>query len=72
MGATREKVRKWRGERMNLDLAVDILVQQSRKWTDVPDGTPGPRRRIDDQRMSAAALAASRSIPDVEAEISNL
>ena len=28
----------WRGERMDMDLAVDLLIQRSRKGTDVPAG----------------------------------
>jgi hypothetical protein len=30
---------RWRGERMDLDLAVDVLIQQSRRGVDVPAGT---------------------------------
>jgi len=31
----------WRGDRMNLDLAVDVLIQQAKKSGDVPAGTSG-------------------------------
>ncbi len=34
----------WRGERMDLELAVDLLIEQSRKVADVPAGTPVPVR----------------------------
>jgi hypothetical protein len=30
---------RWRGERMDLDIAVDVLIQQSRRGVDVPAGT---------------------------------
>ena len=29
----------WRGDRMNMDLAVDLLIQKSQKARDVPAGT---------------------------------
>jgi hypothetical protein len=32
-------VNKWRGERMDLGLAVDVLLQQARRAKDVPAGT---------------------------------
>jgi hypothetical protein len=32
----------WRGERLDMDLAVDLLIQRTRKAGDVPAGTsPG-------------------------------
>ena len=37
--AATEPLARWRGERMDLDLAVHILVQQASKATDVPAGT---------------------------------
>ena len=30
---------RWRGDRMDLDLAVDVLIQQARRARDVPAGT---------------------------------
>jgi len=35
-----EFTQTWRGDRMDLDLAVDVLIQQSRTARDVPAGTP--------------------------------
>ncbi len=32
----------WRGDRMNLGLAVDVLIQQARRAQNVPAGTPQP------------------------------
>jgi hypothetical protein len=29
----------WRGDRMNMDIAVDLLIQKSQKARDVPAGT---------------------------------
>jgi hypothetical protein len=34
----------WRGDRMDLDLAVDVMIQQSNKGRDVPAGTSGAHR----------------------------
>jgi hypothetical protein len=34
----------WRGERMDLHLAVELMIQESRKVMDVPAGTSGTRR----------------------------
>jgi hypothetical protein len=34
----------WRGERMNLELAVDLMIQKSRMGADVPAGTSGIRQ----------------------------
>jgi hypothetical protein len=35
-------VNRWRGEKMDLDLAVEVMFQQARRGQDVPAGTPGP------------------------------
>jgi hypothetical protein len=32
----------WRGDRMDMDLAVDLLIQKSQKARDVPAGTSPP------------------------------
>ena len=34
---------KWRGERMNLGLAVDVMIQRAKKAKDVPGGTSNAR-----------------------------
>jgi uncharacterized protein DUF222/HNH endonuclease len=34
----------WRGERMDLHLAVDLMIQESRKASDIPAGTSRTRR----------------------------
>ncbi len=35
-----EMVNRWRGEKMDLDLAVEVMFQQARRRPDVPAGTP--------------------------------
>jgi hypothetical protein len=47
----------WRGDRMDLHIAVDLLIQQSRKAGDVPAGTsalPG------EERFDASQLVVQR------------
>jgi len=36
---TRAKLPQWKGERMDLDLAIDVLMQQDRRTRHVPAGT---------------------------------
>ena len=35
-----EMVNRWRGEKMDLDPAVEVMFQQARHKPDVPAGTP--------------------------------
>ena len=34
-------VNRWRGERMDLGLAIDVMIQQAKRAKNVPAGTPG-------------------------------
>jgi hypothetical protein len=51
----------WRGERMDLDLAVDLMIQKSRERRNVPAGTPSGRG-LESIGTTPAAQAQSQQV----------
>jgi hypothetical protein len=57
---TGTQVNHWRGEHMDLGLAVDILVQLAKCSKDVPAGTSWPSTRVNASRDDTTSRAETR------------